>query len=61
MTRSGLLAAAARQELSSTDPATVEAAVAYLEECFAAAPSFDSGELVRLDRDEMDVRDRNRI
>jgi metal-responsive CopG/Arc/MetJ family transcriptional regulator len=51
VSRSGLLAAAARRELARRDPAAVAEAIARSEERFHAAGGFDSAELVRQDRD----------
>lgn len=49
--RSALLAAAARRELSQRDPEVVAAAIARSEERFRRAGSFDAAELVRAERD----------
>ena len=51
MSRSALLAAAARRELARRDPVAVAEAVARSEQRFRAAGTFDSAELVRQDRD----------
>jgi len=51
VSRSALLAAAARRELARRDPAAVADAVARSEHRFARAASFDAGRLVRADRD----------
>ena len=51
MTRSALLALAARRELVRRDPAALVAAIARSEERFARAGSFESADLVRDDRD----------
>ncbi len=51
MSRSALLAAAAKRELSRRDPAAVADAVARSERRFAQAGSFDAGDLVRVERD----------
>ena len=51
LSRSALLAAAARRELSRRDPETVAKAVARSEQRFARAGRFDAAELVRADRD----------
>jgi len=51
MTRSALLAAAARRELARRDPVAVAEAIARSEERFRAAGGFDAAELVRQDRD----------
>jgi metal-responsive CopG/Arc/MetJ family transcriptional regulator len=51
VTRSGLLALAARRELSRRDPEAVAAAIARSEMRFKGAGHFDAAELVRLDRD----------
>lgn len=51
LSRSALLAAAARRELARRDPAAMAEAVVRSERRFAGAGSFDSGDLVRADRD----------
>lgn len=51
MSRSALLATAARRELSRRDPAAVSEAIARSEQRFRAAGSFEAAELVRQDRD----------
>ncbi|MHB8219071.1 MAG: ribbon-helix-helix protein, CopG family [Acidimicrobiales bacterium] len=51
MSRSALLAAAARRELARRDPRTVAEAIARSEERFRSAGEFDAVELVRQDRD----------
>ncbi|MGH9169746.1 MAG: ribbon-helix-helix protein, CopG family [Acidimicrobiales bacterium] len=51
MSRSALLAAAARRELARRDPATVAEAITRSEQRFRAAGAFDAAELVRQDRD----------
>jgi len=51
MSRSALLAAAARRELDRPDPDEVAAAIARSEERFRRAGGFESAELVRADRD----------
>jgi len=51
MSRSALLAAAARRELARRDPEAVAEAVARSEERFRTAGSFDAANLVRQDRD----------
>ena len=51
MSRSALLAAAARRELARRDPEAVAEAIARSERRFRAAGSFDAAELVRQDRD----------
>jgi metal-responsive CopG/Arc/MetJ family transcriptional regulator len=51
MSRSALLAAAARRELARRDPAAVAEAIARSEQRFRAAGRFDAAELVRQDRD----------
>lgn len=52
LSRSALLATAARRELARRDPCDVAAAVERSEERFARAGSFDAADLVRADRDE---------
>lgn len=50
-TRSALLAGAARRELLRRDPDCVQAAIERSEERFGRVGSFESGELVRGERD----------
>jgi len=51
MSRSALLANAARRELSRRDPDAVAEAIARSERRFRAAGPFDAARLVRNDRD----------
>lgn len=51
MSRSALIATAARHELSRRDPETVAEAVARSEARFRAAGAFDASDLVREGRD----------
>lgn len=51
-TRSALLAAAARRELSRRDPAELTAAIERSERRFRNAGSFESSDVVGSDRDE---------
>jgi metal-responsive CopG/Arc/MetJ family transcriptional regulator len=51
MSRSALLAAAARRELARPDPAAVAEAIARSEQRFVAAGAFEAAQLVRQDRD----------
>lgn len=51
MSRSALLAAAARRELTRPDPEAVAQAIARSERRFRGAGTFDAAELVRRDRD----------
>lgn len=51
MSRSALLAAAARRELTRPDPEAVAEAIARSERRFRDAGAFDTTELVRRDRD----------
>lgn len=51
MSRSALLAAAARRALARRDPADVVAAVERSRARFARAAAFESAELIRRDRD----------
>ena len=51
MSRSALLAAAARRELARRDPTAVAEAIARSEQRFRAAGGFDAADLVRQDRD----------
>lgn len=52
ISRSALLAAAARRELAHQDPADLAAAIQRSERRFRDAGSFDSADLVRSDRDD---------
>ncbi len=49
--RSALLAAAARRELSRPEPAAIAEAIARSERRFRTAGAFDAAELVRRDQD----------
>jgi metal-responsive CopG/Arc/MetJ family transcriptional regulator len=51
MSRSALLAAAARREIGRRHPEAVEAAISRSEARFENAGSFDAADLVRADRD----------
>jgi hypothetical protein len=51
MSRSALLAAAARRELAQRDPEAVAEAIERSERRFRSAGVFDAAELVRQDRD----------
>jgi metal-responsive CopG/Arc/MetJ family transcriptional regulator len=51
MSRSALIAAAARRELARSDPEAVARAIERSEERFRSAGSFEAAELVRRDRD----------
>lgn len=51
-TRSALLAAAARRELSRRDPAELIAAIERSERRFRTAGTFESADLIRSERDE---------
>ena len=51
MSRSALLAAAARRELARRDPTAVTEAITRSEQRFRSAGRFDAAELVRQDRD----------
>lgn len=50
-TRSGLLAAAARNELARRDPDAVAAAIARSEARFQGTGTFEAADLVRADRE----------
>jgi len=50
ISRSALLAAAARRELARTDPGAIDEAIRRSERRFRAAGSFDAADLVRQDR-----------
>ena len=61
LTRSALLRLASERELGTGDAAAVAAAIERSRERFARAGlTGDSAAIVRLDRDERDVRDRRR-
>ena len=51
MSRSALLAAAARRELARRDPEAVAEAIARSEQRFRMAGAFEASDLVRQDRD----------
>lgn len=51
MSRSALLAAAARRELARSDPAAVDDAIVRSEERFRTAGRFEAADLVRRVRD----------
>ncbi len=51
LSRSALLAAAARRELARRDPDAVAEAIARSERRFRGAGAFDAADLVRRDRD----------
>lgn len=51
VSRSALLATAARRELERRDPEKVAAAIARSEERFKRGKSFDAADLLRADRD----------
>jgi len=51
VSRSALLAAAARRELDRPDPNAVAEAIARSERRFAEAGAFEAADLVRRDRD----------
>ena len=51
MSRSALLAAAARRELARPNPAAIDEAIVRSERRFRMAKSFDAADLVRWDRD----------
>jgi metal-responsive CopG/Arc/MetJ family transcriptional regulator len=58
--RSGWLAEAARRELSRRDPSAIREAIERSEKRFANIRALDAAEVIRLDRDERDRRDRSR-
>ncbi|MHB1855019.1 MAG: ribbon-helix-helix protein, CopG family [Acidimicrobiales bacterium] len=51
VSRSALLATAARRELDRPDPDAVSEAIARSERRFQSEPAFEAAELVRRDRD----------
>jgi metal-responsive CopG/Arc/MetJ family transcriptional regulator len=51
VSRSALLAAAARRELDRRDPEALAVAIVRSEQRFARSGSFDAAELVRAERD----------
>ena len=58
--RSVLLQDAVRRELGWPDADAVDAAVGRGRAALRSAGSFESGELIRSDRDDRDARDRRR-
>jgi metal-responsive CopG/Arc/MetJ family transcriptional regulator len=50
MSRSALLAAAARREIARPDPAALDDAIARSEQRFQASGRFEAADLVRRDR-----------
>ena len=58
--RSGFLQAAARRELGWPDSGAIDAALERARAALAEAGGFESGELVRAERDDRDARDRHR-
>jgi metal-responsive CopG/Arc/MetJ family transcriptional regulator len=52
ISRSALLADAARRELARRDPADLAAAIERSERRFRGAGSFESADIVRADRDD---------
>lgn len=59
--RSALLRAGAERELGRPDPEAVDAAVAGARGALAGTDAFESADLVRAVRDELDERDRSRL
>ena len=61
MTRSGLLRQAAARELGKPDPAALDRFIALGRALMADVGPFDSGELIRQERDALDRRDMRRV
>lgn len=57
-TRSTFLQEAARRELGWPDPAAIDAAVERGRAALAGAGRFESAELIRIEREDRDERDR---
>jgi metal-responsive CopG/Arc/MetJ family transcriptional regulator len=58
--RSAFLQMAARRELGWPDPRLLDAAIEHGRAALATAGAFESTELIRATRDELDERDRRR-
>jgi hypothetical protein len=59
-TRSALLRDAVSRELVRHDPGTVRRAIEETRALFGNAGTFESGELIRAERNRLDARDRRR-
>jgi hypothetical protein len=59
-TRSGFLQEAARRELGWPDPVAIDTALARGRAALAGSGSFESAELIRIERAGRDERDRGR-
>ena len=59
-TRSALLRDAVSRELIRRDPATVRRAIEEARALFDGTDAFESGQLIRAERDRLDARDRRR-
>ena len=59
-TRSALLRDAVSRELIRRDPATVRRAIEEARALFYGTGAFESGQLIRAERDELDARDGRR-
>lgn len=59
--RSALLQAAARRELGQADPERFDAALAAVRAALDGAEPFESGDVIRAERDALDERDRRRL
>ncbi len=59
-TRSALLRDAATRELARRDPGTVRRAIEEARALFDDTGAFDSGTLIRAERDRLDARDSRR-
>jgi predicted transcriptional regulator len=59
-TRSALLRDAVSRELDRRDPGTVRRAIEEARALFDGTGTFESGHLIRSERDRLDVRDRRR-
>jgi hypothetical protein len=60
-TRSALLRVAVSRELSRRDPELVRRAIEETRTLFDGVAGFESGALVRSERDELDARDSRRV
>jgi predicted transcriptional regulator len=59
-TRSALLRDAVTRELIRRDPATVRRAIEEARALFDGTDAFESGQLIRAERDRLDARDGRR-
>jgi predicted transcriptional regulator len=59
-TRSALLRDAVSRELVRRDPGTLRRAIEETRSLFDGTGAFESGQLIRAERDQLDVRDSRR-